>query len=82
MAEKKCGCGGPLEDGRGCLLYYDSEEQLEDEMHEAMMRRGGLGFGTALPIDVAVMSAHLQANGLSYEESEQTLLGWDKVDTK
>jgi hypothetical protein len=38
-----------------------------------MMRHGGLGFGVFKDVDTATMSMHLQANGLSHEETEEIL---------
>lgn len=69
----KCGCGGTIEEGKGCLNYLGSDQHERDNQHETMMRHGGLGFGVFKDVDTATMSMHLQANGLSHEETEEIL---------
>lgn len=66
LVDEECGCGGKIKQGAGCLAYLDSDEHVEASAHESMMRAGGLGFGTAYFDDSsdAMMSMHLQANGL------------------
>jgi len=71
----KCGCGGEIKQGVGCLSYNGSEEHDDDIQHERMMRHGGFGFGEHSEPDESMMSAHLQANGLSFETTEEILLG-------
>lgn len=66
---RRCGCGGTIEPGKGCLLYLDSEEHVLDTDHEGRMRAGGLGFGVWLDNATAMMSMHLQVNGLKHEET-------------
>jgi hypothetical protein len=68
-----CGCGGFIELGLGCTRYLGSEVHDFDVMSEGMMRSGGLGFGVALDPGEAIMSMHLQTNGLSFERSEAVL---------
>lgn len=68
-----CGCSGFILPGCGCVAYLDSEERWQDCNQQAMMRSGGLGFGTDLPIDKACMSMHLQAHGLSFEKTVDVL---------
>lgn len=75
VEEKKCGCGGEIKQDEGCVKYHGSDAHFQDAQHENMMRAGGLGFGTAYYDDssTAMMSMHLQANGLSPEEASAIL---------
>lgn len=70
---EKCGCEGEIKQGIGCLAYLDSDEHHQATQHENMMRAGGLGFGTQHSSSDAMMSSHLQANGLSYDEATNVL---------
>lgn len=67
--EKKCGCGGEIEQGVGCLAYSGSDDHQQDAQHEDFMRAGGLGFGVNLDSFDAMMSSHLQANGFTFDEA-------------
>lgn len=70
---KTCGCGGEIEQGVGCLAYLDGDRLETDVLHEGMMRGGGMGFATQYDSHTAMMSAHLQANGLGFEEASAIL---------
>jgi len=70
---KRCGCGGELRQGIGCLSYYLSDAHLDDSAHESFMRSGGLGFGTSTTPERAAMSAHLQDCGMHYNQA------WDLI---
>lgn len=72
-----CGCGGDIIEGVGCQQYSRSEDLNLAVNSETMMRVGGLGFGQSVfdSADTAVMSLHLQQNGLSHQQAEAILLG-------
>ena len=74
IVRPRCGCGGPIQKGLGCLDYLNSEWYDFDVMHETMMRLGGLGFGTQSDPENSMMSMHLQSRGMSYEQSEAILM--------
>lgn len=69
MTAQKCGCGGEIKKGVGCLDYLDSDAHDQDSQHEDMMRARGLGFGIQRNSFDAMMSMHIQANGLEYNEA-------------
>lgn len=70
----KCGCGGDIKDGDGCITYMGSDNHDHDCEQEMFMRAGGLGFGMDMEAGPAMMSAHLQDHGLSFEDIEAILL--------
>jgi len=71
----KCGCGGNIEEGVGCVTYNGSDDHMQDAQHEDFMRAGGMGFGIYFDSFNAMMSMHLQANGLSFDKATTILRG-------
>lgn len=72
-AKAKCGCGGEIKQGVGCLVYLDSDRHIQDAQHEDFMRAGGRGFGTQYSSLDAMMHLHLQNNGLDWDEASSVL---------
>jgi hypothetical protein len=72
-----CGCGGKIEEGVGCVQYLNSDDFDLHTSSEMMMRAGGMGFGQLVfdSADDAMMSMHLQHNGLGPKQAEAILLG-------
>lgn len=66
---KRCGCGGEIKNGEGCLAYLGSEKHDRDVNYEEIMRAGGYGFTTQDDVAVAMMTVHLQENGFSSDEA-------------
>lgn len=70
---QRCGCGGEVRQGIGCLTYGGSDDHIQDAQHEDFMRRGGLGFGVYHDSFDAMMSMHLQNNGFDFEQASALL---------
>lgn len=73
--QKRCGCGGEIKQGAGCLTYNGSDDHQSDAQHEDFMRHYGRGFGSCAYPDSfdAMMSMHLQANGLTFDEANELM---------
>lgn len=73
LTPQQCGCGGKIEQGVGCLAYSGSDDHVQDAQHEDVMRTGGMGFRVHADSFNAMMSMHLQSNGLDFKASEAVL---------
>lgn len=71
--DQKCGCGGEIEKGIGCITYNGSSVHMQDAQHEDFRRSEGLGFDTASDSFDAMMSMHLQANGLTFDQTVEVM---------
>ena len=68
IVSRRCGCGGGLTP-KGCSRFLMGDSFDLHTIHEEMMRDAGLGFGSFLSPEDAVMCLHLQEWGMTPGQS-------------